>query len=199
VLVGDTVHLDGTRSTDAEDPDLLTYIWDFDNGGDDEDAYTSAVDQAFGRPGTYDVRLTVTDPSGNVDTDTVRVKVARKIACGSRHVDRHGSWRTGVASRDARGGGYCDTLGRSHGKVVLRVDFSGPRLRVLFGTARTGGLATVVVDHEKVGTIDFRGPSKRPRLDAGTTFRGLGSGRHTVRLVMKRGAGFVDDFVVWGG
>jgi PKD repeat protein len=198
VLVGDTVHLDGTRSTDAEDPDLLTYIWDFGNGGDDEDAYTSEADQAFGRPGIYDVRLTVTDPSGNVDTDTVQVLVARKIACGSRHVARHGSWRAGVDSRDARGGSYCDTLGHGRGKDVLRLDFSGPRLRVLFGTARSGGLATVVVDHEKVGTIDFHGSSRRPRLGPGTTFRGLGSGPHTVRLVMKRGAGFVDDVVIWG-
>ncbi|MGN6576910.1 MAG: PKD domain-containing protein, partial [Nocardioides sp.] len=198
VLVSDTIHFDGSRSTDAEDPDLLTYIWDFDNGGNDEDAYTSQVDKAFGRPGIYHVRLTVTDPSGNVDTDTVRVKVARKIACGGRHVDRRGSWRTGAASRQARGDRYCDNRGTGQGKDVMALGFSGPRLRVLFGTARSGGVAKVIIDHEKAGVLRFHGSSKRPRFESGTTFRGLGGGPHTVRLVMKRGTGFLDDFVVWG-
>ena len=73
---GETVAFSGTDSDDAETPDDLDYTWDFDNGGAAKDASGESVSHAFDAEGTYDVKLTVTDPHGGTATDTVTVVVA---------------------------------------------------------------------------------------------------------------------------
>jgi PKD repeat protein len=67
----ETVTFDGTGSSDA-DGDALTYAWDF---GDGTTADSAVADHAFAATGSYDVTLTVTDPSGATDTATVPVSV----------------------------------------------------------------------------------------------------------------------------
>ena len=197
-LVGDTFTFDGSGSTDAEDPDDLTYSWSFGNGGNTQDAEGASVRKSFGKAGVYDVTLTVTDPDGGVDADTVRVKVARKVACGNGRVDRAGSWRAAELHQDARGGKYCDNLGKGRGKDRLKIAFTGPRLELTYARARAGGSAKIVVDGVRVGTVKFHGRSTRPTFGYSTAFGGLGDGEHTARLVMLDGAGYVDDFVIWG-
>ena len=126
------------------------------------------------------------------------MKVARKVACGNARISRHGSWRAAELGNSARGGKYCDNLGKGGGKDKLTLTFTGPRLKVAFGKAKAGGKAKVVVDGVTVGTVSFKGSSKRPRFGHSAAFGGLGDGEHTARLVMLRGAGYVDDFVIWG-
>lgn len=197
VQAGDTVLLSGSGSTDAEDPGALRYAWDFDDGGSPRDAAGERVRTSFSEAGVYDVTLTVTDPGGVSSSDSVRVRVARKVACDHDRVEQGGSWRT-ARSDGARGGRYCDNLGRGSGKDTLALSFTGPRLALRYARARAGGVAKVVVDGVTVGKVHFDSDSRRPEFGPYRSFGGLGDGRHTARLVMLRGTGYVDDFVIWG-
>jgi hypothetical protein len=77
--VGSTVTLDGSGSTDPNG-DALTFAWAFTNdpsGGADTITDASMETATFSPSvtGTYTVELTVTDPGGLSDTDTVDVVV----------------------------------------------------------------------------------------------------------------------------
>lgn len=71
---GASVQLDGTASTDPEG-DALTYTWDLDNNGSFETSGATPTFPPQGDDGVYTVVLKVTDPSGNVSTDTATVTV----------------------------------------------------------------------------------------------------------------------------
>jgi len=71
---GASVQLDGTASTDPEG-DALTYTWDLDNNGSFETSGATPTFPAKGQDGVHTVVLKVTDPSGNVSTDTATVTV----------------------------------------------------------------------------------------------------------------------------
>jgi hypothetical protein len=71
---GATVQLDGTGSTDPEN-DALTFTWDLDNNGTFETSGATPTFGPKGQDGVYTVVLKVTDPSGNVSTDTATVTV----------------------------------------------------------------------------------------------------------------------------
>jgi len=71
VHVGSPVTFDGTGSTDP-DGDPLTYTWDFPGGAT---ADTATAQQTFASTGTYQVTLTVADPHGVSDTETITVEV----------------------------------------------------------------------------------------------------------------------------
>jgi len=68
---GEKVVFDGSRSLD-QDGDIAEYRWDFRDGSEGKGRITS---HSFARPGIYDVRLAVTDDSG--DADAVDYKEAR--------------------------------------------------------------------------------------------------------------------------
>jgi plastocyanin len=76
VLRGDSVTLDGRRSTDAEGHSL-TYKWDFDSDGQYDAARTGTprVTHTYETPGEKIATLQVSDGFGGTDTDTVRVNV----------------------------------------------------------------------------------------------------------------------------
>lgn len=196
---GQLVTFRGTSSTDAETPDDLDYTWDFGDGGSTKDASGATVEHAFDKAGTYDVTLLVTDPSGATDSDTVRVTVAggpgpstTTVACGSRKVDRNGSWRN-VRSKAAQGGHYCDNLGTGTGRDTMTLTTAGPTLDILFGKASRGGRAKLVVDGHRVATIRFHGKHARPAF-VHKVLDGLGAGPHRVQLVVTKGRAYVDSF-----
>jgi probable HAF family extracellular repeat protein len=71
--VGTTVTLDGSGSYDP-DEDALTYEWDFTGDGT-VDSTEATVQAVYSVGGPYTATLTVTDPSGEVSTDTVTITV----------------------------------------------------------------------------------------------------------------------------
>ncbi len=66
-----TVQFDGSYSSDA-DLDIIQYEWDFDSDGTIDDT-GDAVAYTFEEVGTYEVTLTVTDSTGNVDSVTEEI------------------------------------------------------------------------------------------------------------------------------
>jgi PKD repeat protein len=194
LLVNRTITFDGSRSTDDETPGQLTHGWEF---GDGTTATGARAGKRYSAPGLYSPRLTVTDPQGLSDTMTLQVWVAQDVWCQGRNVARTGSWRV-VRSSQATRGSYCDNLGTRRGADTMRLRAAGPRLAVTYAKSAKGGIGKVYVDGEYKGRVDFRSRSRHPRLGYTRTFTGLGSGAHDVKLVMVRGAGYVDDFLVWG-
>jgi PKD repeat protein len=199
---GESVTFSGTGSTDAETPDNLDYSWDFGNGGSTKDAAGPTAHHAFNQPGTYDVTLLVTDPSGATDTDSVQVTVAGKptdpghqaktVPCGASKVKKTGSWRN-VKSKGAPGGSYCDNLGKGKGKDTLTFSFRGPKLDVMFGKGARGGAAALIVDGTKVGTLRFDGKGK-PSITFHRRLTGLGAGTHTVTVAVTKGRAYLESF-----
>ncbi|HSE07051.1 MAG TPA: PKD domain-containing protein [Nocardioidaceae bacterium] len=196
IFKGRKVTLSGSRSTDAETPNRLRYRWHF--GDRSEDRGGETLTKRYNRPGVYDAELTVTDPQGGRDRDRVQVHVLRRVTCQQQMVKWTGSWRSRRGSSSATGGTYCDNLGATTGKDALILGFTGPRLTLNYGIARRGGRAVVFIDGKRSGVVSFDGRGKAPRFVRSLTWDGLGRTRHTLRLVMKRGAGYVDDFVIAG-
>jgi hypothetical protein len=126
----------------------------------------------------------------------VKVRVFRAVTCQSSKVRWSGSWRS--RSGAGAGGKYCDNLGTRSGKDTMTLRFTGPRLTLAYGAAKRGGSAVVLVDGRRRGVVDFAGRTSRPRFARFRAWSGLGRGEHTVRLVMRRGAGYVDDFLISG-
>jgi len=58
-----TVHFDGSGSYDPDPGDTITYAWDLDGDGQFDDSTTQKPTYTYG-PGTYTVRLRVTDNHG---------------------------------------------------------------------------------------------------------------------------------------
>jgi PKD repeat protein len=75
VETGQTVTFSAAGSTDAEDPGSLVYRWDLGNGGSTNDATGQQVTHAYPDAGQYVATVTVTDPDGATDTDSVDVLV----------------------------------------------------------------------------------------------------------------------------
>ena len=61
-----------TGSTSTDDTGVVSYAWDFGDGGTATDANTIYV---FNTEGTYEVSLTVTDAEGLVDSTTITITV----------------------------------------------------------------------------------------------------------------------------
>jgi PKD repeat protein len=175
----------------------LTYQWNFKNGGSKVDATGRTVQKKFKRAGFRKVALTVTDEAGNSDTATKRFLVRKLVRCRNAAVEKSGGWRV-VENDNANGGSYCDNRGRDRGKDVLTYAFSGPKIVVIHGDAKKGGKAVVFVDGEKRGPLSFHSRSRRIDFGQKLAFRNLGSGDHTIRIVMKRKTGFVEGFVTQG-
>ncbi len=75
VPTGAIVRFDGSGSTDRQTPRHLDHVWSWDDGSSDKDAGGALVQHAFTEPGTYRVRLLVTDPQGRTSVDQVTITV----------------------------------------------------------------------------------------------------------------------------
>lgn len=81
ISVGDTVEFDGSDSTDnIDDPSELTYEWDLWGTGT-IDASGKTVTHTYGQSASENItiELTVTDSSGNVDTETLEIQIRNSI------------------------------------------------------------------------------------------------------------------------
>jgi PKD repeat protein len=69
-----TVAFDGTASSDPEG-NVLTYVWDLDGDGAFDDAAAATASYTYTQPGTFTVRLRVSDPSSATGTSSVTISV----------------------------------------------------------------------------------------------------------------------------
>lgn len=93
------VGLDASRSAPAPGEELTSYWWEFGDGEEDE-GLNAVVRHAFQEPGEYQVRLTVSDTSGNVSTGLRKLTVeSGKVERRFRRGDANGS--DGVDLSDA--------------------------------------------------------------------------------------------------
>ncbi|QZY29140.1 PKD domain-containing protein [Nocardioides coralli] len=193
IWTGRKVRLDATRSSDdtsaSED---LTYEWDLDNDGR-TDATGPQVTKRFGQPGRRKIVLTVTDEAGNSDTLGRTLQVNKLVHARADQVRKQGQWRQ-RSDRSASKGAYL-TNRPGGARDVLTWRFSGPRALLVHGDSDRGGRGTVYVDGTKVGTVSFRGEDRRIAFAQARRFRGLGGGKHTLRLVLTGGKGFVTGLV----
>ena len=173
----------------------MTYEWDFGDGGSTVDATGAKVRTRFSGVGVRRVTLTVTDPQGGTSTSSQSVRVWRELVCGKRQVAKRGSWRKGQGTT-AYWGSYCDNRGTRKGADTLGAKFTGSQMGVVFGQARQGGSAKILIDGRKRGVIRFKGGSSSAPTMTTRNFTRLGKGRHTVRLVVTRGTAYVDGFLV---
>src|SRR3954464_7534572 len=67
------VQFSGTTSSDP-DNDALTYSWDLNGDGTFGDSTSATPSFTYTTPGTYTVRLRVSDPAGNTDTTSVPIQ-----------------------------------------------------------------------------------------------------------------------------
>ncbi|NPE31124.1 PKD domain-containing protein [Methanococcoides sp. SA1] len=71
--VGENVHFDGSGSTGEN---IVFYLWDFDaSNGLQEDAMGTFSSHSYTAPGVYTVTLTIIDNEGNINSDTLAVRV----------------------------------------------------------------------------------------------------------------------------
>ncbi|MDQ3485968.1 MAG: PKD domain-containing protein, partial [Actinomycetota bacterium] len=71
--LGRTIRFDASGSTDTETPNDLDYSWNMGDGGVEKDAVGETVNHTYAKSGVYQATVTVTDPKGGTDTDTVQV------------------------------------------------------------------------------------------------------------------------------
>ena len=66
-----TVQFDGSGSSDPDPADTLAYSWDLDGNGTFGDSTAVSPTRTYTNPGSYMVKLRVTDPHGATAVDTV--------------------------------------------------------------------------------------------------------------------------------
>ena len=154
---GEAVAFSGTDSDDAETPDDLDYTWDFDNGGAAKDASGESVSHAFDAEGTYDVKLTVTDPHGGTASDTVTVvvaggtsgngaPVARLTATPASPLRGQATRLSGAGSTDAETASGDLVYRWDFGDGGDRVDAEGRTVTTRFAKAGSHDVTLTVVD-----------------------------------------------------
>ena len=174
--------------------DGLTYRWDFNNDNV-ADASGRTVTKKFRNAGRHKIALTVTDEAGNSETVGRTLLVRKLTRCRSDRVSKSGGWEV-VQNRRANGGSFCRNDGDRKSRDVLSMKFRGPRIVVIHGDVAGGGRAAVLIDGERVGKVSFRGDRRRIGFGEKVPFTQLGKGRHTIRIVMQRGRGYVEGFTM---
>jgi M6 family metalloprotease-like protein len=194
---------DAGGSTDKETPDQLDYSWRFGDESGTEKTAGQVTMHKYAKAGVYTATVTVIDPRGETDTDSVKVYVNQRVQCSKPSVTQTGGWRT-KANGSAQKNHYCvndrnrDTAGDS-----MRFSFTGPRLDIGYGKGKTGRSAFVFIDGRERGKISFHNRRDKPQFGFERNYRRLGGGEHTVELVVlppkgDRRYAFMDSFTFAG-
>lgn len=144
---------DGTTSSDP-DGTIAGYAWDF---GDSRTATGSKPSHTYANPGTYAVKLTVTDAQGATDSTTHPVTVtapaqvtvasddfSRTVGSGWGAADSGGAWTTSSAGNFAVSSGA--------GLLTLKTAGSGPSIYLNSATSSVADLQfTVAADKAATG------------------------------------------------
>ena len=144
-----SVSFDGTRSADP-DGTIAGYAWDF---GDNKTGTGSKPSHSYAAPGTYAVKLTVTDNDGATGSVTTSIVVAgplardsfaRTVASGWGTADLGGAWTlTDSAKNYAVGGGT--------GTIELAEAGSRPAAEIAIGSTDTDLAYTFAFDKAAAG------------------------------------------------
>ncbi|MGH2802514.1 MAG: PKD domain-containing protein [Thermoleophilaceae bacterium] len=219
-FVGESVHFDGSASSDPNG-DELSFEWDFEGGGSFTSTGTDPTTlHIYDTPGTRDVRLRVTDPSGLSGESTVSVTInpsglasglASAARLPARSAPAHASRRARRGSRFSarlRGRalrGRAGTLARRGGRVVLRGVVARGRLRgKLRGRPPAGPSLRGFLSSRWIGRLSASvRPARRTvrvRVTALAGFRGR-RGRACLRIALssRRGRPLSGKFRLAGG
>ncbi len=77
IPIGVEAAFDASASTDNDM--IASYLWDF---GDGQTGTESVTTHVYETAGTYDATLTVTDPAGNANSDTIKVTAMSPLSSG---------------------------------------------------------------------------------------------------------------------
>ncbi len=155
VAVGTAVHVDGLGSTlNAGDAEDGIFAWDFGDAGSrfNETVGFNAA-HLYAKPGTYTVRLSVTNAAGKMDSATARVTVAaaqRKVLYVS------------AAGADSNDGRSADRPLRT---VKKAASLAGDDTEILFARGQTFGVEAAMKIYGKDVVIGAYGTGERPVLN----------------------------------
>jgi hypothetical protein len=165
-------HRSPSSARDPESQGLL-YVWEFGDGGM---AGGSSATHTYTAAGTYDAKVTVTDPQGATGTATVRVVVTAAAQGGVRLAQAKLTLPSSVRAFRARGL-----------KVQLACPSSGSArasLKVTRSAARRLGLRGRTVAVRRVQCTAGRTVSVRLKPSRSTARRLTRSGARTLRLAL---------------
>ena len=171
VRTKEELRLDARDSDDAETPRDLQYSWDFGDGGATKDSTDVRPTLSYASAGRYTATLTVTDPSGASDTDTVEVLVRQLVPCQASRVTKSDSWSTRQSAR-RRGRRLLRHPRPGHHAADLRP--AGDPRPVRQVTA--GGTGVLLLDGEVIDRLDFGSRSRRTEFGFARIYRNLGPG-----------------------
>jgi glucose/arabinose dehydrogenase len=138
------VTFDGSASSDPDEGDTLTYVWDFGDGTTQEGT-TPSVTHLYSTPGPYTAALTVRDSHGAASTPaTVQIQVGNPLTAPANVVapDVQGDARVGLTLSATTGTWTGSELQFSY--EWLRCDTSGGACNAVDGT--TSATYTLVPD-----------------------------------------------------
>jgi PKD repeat protein len=81
--VGQTVTFDGSASTPSTGATISDYTWDFGDGTGDDSGGVATDTHAYSTPGTYTVKLTITDSNNETNSTTQQVTVTAQTTTTS--------------------------------------------------------------------------------------------------------------------
>jgi cytochrome c len=84
------VHFDGSKSFDFDEDDVLGYTWNFGDGS--PESKETNPDHTYAKNGIYQVTLTVTDPSGEKDSQSMKVEAGNTVPEVQVNVDGNNSF-----------------------------------------------------------------------------------------------------------
>jgi hypothetical protein len=171
---GQTITFDGTKSSDPDDGDTLTYAWSVDNGPTVSTGGTFPT--AFSTVGAHKVTLTVTDPTGlaNSMSATVTVTAPPSGGKGTGHAPSLTAFRETATT--FRRGNAAARITR-HGRPPVGTTFSlkldqAARIKLTFTTTAKGRTVTAgtltFTGHSGVDKIYFDGRLRHGKLPLGS-------------------------------